>query len=55
MTVKELIEALAHVPDNFEVRFEYDGPETYHEIPARGLIISSSAYCILLTESEENN
>lgn len=50
MTVKELKELIKDVPDNYEVRFEYDGPETTKEIMARNLIISKAAHAILLTE-----
>lgn len=52
MNVKELKEILANVPDNFEVRYEYDGPDANAEVLAKHCLVSKAAHCILLCETE---
>jgi hypothetical protein len=48
MTVKELKELLADVPDHYEVRFEYDGMDAYTEVPACGIDYSESRAVLLI-------
>lgn len=50
MTVKDLKKRLQHVPDDFEVRYEYDGSDTNCEVMAHSVIVSSAAKAILLTD-----
>jgi len=39
MTVKELKEILAELPDNLEVCYEYDGPDSHTEVYAADYVI----------------
>lgn len=55
MTVRELKKLLENVPDNFEVRYEYDGPETTADIMAKGLLVSHSAKAVLFTENPNDS
>ena len=54
MTVKELKKILSDVPDNFTVRFEYDGPETHCHVDAEEVEIAEedNGYIVFLGASE---
>ena len=53
MTVKELQEFIKDAPQWFEVRYEYNGPDAHNEIPVKYVIVSESAHCVLLTDTED--
>jgi hypothetical protein len=40
MTVKELKQLIENVPDNYQVCYEYDGPDALVDIPAEAIYIS---------------
>jgi len=52
MTVKELKEMIAELPDNLEVCYEYDGPDAHTEVEAHTIIIYSDR--ILIVEKAVN-
>jgi hypothetical protein len=53
MTVKELKEYLVDIPDDYEVRYEYDGPETNCEVDAEQFSVSELGRYIYLSGIEE--
>lgn len=53
MTVKELKQYIERLPDDAEVCFEYDGPDTYTYKRAGGFIIADDDSSITLVEEVE--
>lgn len=48
MTVKELKAIIQHLPDDMQVLYEYDGPDTHTEVEAADYVVYSDR--IILVE-----
>ena len=52
MTVKELKELIEKVPDDYQVCYEYDGPETNCDVEATAIYLNQVSKRIVLYEEQ---